>query len=79
MTQAGEQDGRLYLTMRYVEGTDLHTLLRTEGRLDPVRAVALVRQVASGLDEAHARGLVHRDVKPGNVLRGRRGAPSTPS
>jgi DNA-binding NarL/FixJ family response regulator len=71
--QAGEQDGRLYLTMRYVEGTDLHTLLRTEGRLDQVRAVALVRQVASGLDEAHARGLVHRDVKPGNVLIGRRG------
>jgi DNA-binding NarL/FixJ family response regulator len=70
--QAGEQDGRLYLTMRYVEGTDLHTLLRIEGSLDPPRAVALLRQVASGLDEAHARGLVHRDVKPGNVLIGRR-------
>jgi serine/threonine protein kinase len=70
--QAGEQSGRLYLTMRYVEGTDLHTLLRTEGRLVPSRAVALIRHVAAGLDEAHARGLVHRDV-PGNILVGRRG------
>jgi serine/threonine-protein kinase len=59
--------------MRYVDGTDLHALLRDHGRLAPGRAVALIGQVASGLDEAHARGLVHRDVKPGNVLIGRRG------
>jgi serine/threonine protein kinase len=71
--QAGAERGRLYVTMRYVGGTDLHKLLSTEGRLAPRRAVALVRQVAAGLDEAHARGLVHRDVKPGNVLIGRRG------
>ncbi len=71
---AGEQDGRLYLTMRYVDGTDLGTLLRDEGRLAPARAVTLVYQVAGGLDEAHARGLVHRDVKPANVLVGRRGS-----
>jgi DNA-binding NarL/FixJ family response regulator len=70
---AGAERGRLYVTMRYVDGTDLHALLRDEGRLAPGRAVALVRQVASGLDEAHAHGLVHRDVKPGNVMIGRRG------
>jgi DNA-binding NarL/FixJ family response regulator len=71
--QAGDEGGRLYLTMRYVDGTDLHTLLREEGRLRPARAVTLVRQVAAGLDEAHAHGLVHRDVKPANMLIGRRG------
>jgi serine/threonine protein kinase len=70
---AGAERGRLYVTMRYVDGTDLHALLRDEGRLAPGRAVSLIGQVASGLDEAHARGLVHRDVKPGNVLIGRRG------
>jgi serine/threonine protein kinase len=70
---AGAERGRLYVTMRYVDGTDLHALLRDEGRLAPARAVALIGQVASGLDEAHGRGLVHRDVKPGNVLIGRRG------
>jgi serine/threonine protein kinase len=70
---AGAERGRLYVTMRLVEGRDLHTLLRAEGRLAPPRAVALVSQVASGLDEAHSRGLVHRDVKPGNILIGSRG------
>jgi CheY-like chemotaxis protein len=69
---AGAEHGRLYVTMRFVDGSDLHTLLRTEERLVPARAAELVTQVASGLDEAHARRLVHRDVKPGNVLIGRR-------
>ncbi len=68
---AGEHDGVLYIAMRYVEGTDLGGLLEREGPLEPVRAVAIVSQVASALDAAHEVGLIHRDVKPGNVLVGR--------
>jgi serine/threonine-protein kinase len=65
---AGEEDGRLYLVMRWVAGTDLHRLLREQGRLDPLRVAEIVDQVAGALDAAHAAGLVHRDVKPANVL-----------
>jgi hypothetical protein len=65
---AGEEDGQLYLVTRYVAGTDLQDLLRSEGPLEPGRAADVVRQVAEGLDAAHAAGLVHRDVKPANVL-----------
>ena len=65
---AGEEDGRLYLAMRWVEGTDLHRLLREHGRLEPVRAARIIDQVGGALDAAHAAGLVHRDVKPANVL-----------
>jgi serine/threonine-protein kinase len=65
---AGEWEGHLYIAMRYVEGTDLRTLLAEDGPLEPRRALDVVGQVASALDVAHERGLVHRDVKPGNVL-----------
>jgi serine/threonine protein kinase len=66
--EAGELDGTLYLMMRWVEGTDLRTLLKSEGPFSPGRAIKLLRPVASALAAAHRRGLVHRDVKPANVL-----------
>jgi serine/threonine-protein kinase len=65
---AGEVDGRLYIAMRYVDGLDLKQLVQQDGPLSLGRAVYIVEQVASALDAAHALGLVHRDVKPGNVL-----------
>jgi Protein kinase domain len=66
--EAGEAEGQLYIAMRYVEGSDLRRLIDEEGALEPVRAVELVARAADGLDAAHERGLVHRDVKPSNVL-----------
>ena len=67
---AGEREGVLFIVMRYVDGLDLQALVRACGRLDPMRAVRIVAQVADALDAAHERGLVHRDVKPANILLG---------
>jgi serine/threonine-protein kinase len=65
---AGETNGLLFIAMRYVGGTDLKTVLKEQGKLSAERTVAIVDQVGSALDAAHARGLVHRDVKPANIL-----------
>jgi DNA-binding NarL/FixJ family response regulator len=70
---AGEEAGRLYVTMRFIDGTDLRALLREAGPLEAARAVGVIAQIADALDEAHAHGLVHRDVKPANILIGTRG------
>ena len=64
---AGESEGTVYIAMRYVGGGDLHAVL-DDGPLEPERALTILEQVAGALDSAHARELVHRDVKPANVL-----------
>jgi hypothetical protein len=65
---AGEEGGVPYIAMRYVSGSDLGKRIRHQGPLEPEVAVALIAQVGNGLDAIHAAGLVHRDVKPANVL-----------
>jgi hypothetical protein len=66
--RAGEEDGLLFLAMRFVDGDDLRTIVERDGPLSPERAAVVVAQMAAALAAAHARGLVHRDVKPANVL-----------
>ncbi len=70
---AGEDEGVLFIAMRFVDGTDLRSVLSAEGALEPMRAAGVVAQVAAALDAAHELGLVHRDVKPANVLVAARG------
>jgi serine/threonine protein kinase len=65
---SGEVDGQLYLVMDYIQGPELRTLIERDGPLGPARAAEIIGQIADALDEAHAAGLVHRDVKPANIL-----------
>jgi serine/threonine protein kinase len=64
----GEIDGQLYVDMQLIDGTDLGTIMRRQGHISPVRAVRILRQIASALDAAHDSGVMHRDVKPQNIL-----------
>jgi serine/threonine protein kinase len=65
---AGEEDGTVYIVTRWVEGTELGTLIHSEGPLEPARAARTAAQIASALEMAHEKGLVHRDIKPSNVI-----------
>ena len=65
---AGEDGGNLYLAMEFIEGATLESVLKMERRLSPARTLDIIRQVSAGLDSAHKKGIVHRDVKPGNVM-----------
>ena len=75
--EAGEADGQLFIAMRYVPGPDLAGIIARDGPLPLPRTVALIDQIASALDAAHAAGLIHRDVKPGNILVAPGSAPGT--
>jgi predicted Ser/Thr protein kinase len=73
MFDLGEDGGRFYITMEYVEGEDLKSFIRRSGQLAPTKAVSLARQVCEGLAEAHRLGIIHRDLKPQNIMIDREG------
>jgi len=66
--EAGEENGLFFIAMRYVDGPDLRTIIKQEGHLDLAKTTSIIGQVAAALDAAHEKGLVHRDVKPANIL-----------
>src|SRR5579864_8389732 len=69
----GESDGIKFITMEYVDGEDLRTLLHERGKLPPSEAVAIIEQVCLALEAAHREGVIHRDLKPQNIMRDRQG------
>jgi len=69
--EVGEADGRFYIAMEYLDGQPLSQLIESAGSLPPLRAVAIVRQVGAAMDYAHTEGLIHRDVKPSNIVVGK--------
>lgn len=73
MFDLGEEEGTHYITMEYVSGEDLKSMIRMMGRLSPGQAVSITRQVCEGLAEAHKLGVVHRDLKPQNIMIDREG------
>jgi serine/threonine protein kinase len=66
--EAGEEDGTVFIATRWVEGTELGVLIGRDGALEPTRAARIAAQIASALEVAHEKGLVHRDVKPSNAI-----------
>ena len=66
--EAGEEGGTVFIATRWVEGTELGTLIRRDGPLEPARAARIAAQIAAALEVAHEKGLIHRDVKPSNVI-----------
>jgi serine/threonine protein kinase/Flp pilus assembly protein TadD len=69
----GEAEGIRFISMEYVDGEDLRTILRREGKLSPKDAIAVVEQVCRALDSAHSEGVIHRDLKPQNIMRDKHG------
>ena len=69
----GEADGIRFISMEYVDGEDLRTILRRQGKFSPKEAIAVVEQVCRALDSAHSEGVIHRDLKPQNIMRDRHG------
>ncbi|MBN2408266.1 MAG: protein kinase [Candidatus Aminicenantes bacterium] len=74
MFDLGEQDGQFYITMEYVEGENLKSFIRRSGHLTPKKAISLAKQVCEGLTEAHRMGVIHRDLKPQNIMIDREGS-----
>jgi len=68
MREFGEEDGRPYMIMDYLDGMDIHGMLKKNGRFSPITALPYLQEIAAALDYAHAQGVIHRDIKPSNII-----------